>query len=271
MLWLRNKKINFSFHTLILSPGFNSIPTGIEQEELQAQRAKELKLVQQKAQRREIVPEISFNFPNMNQLCLPVAVPVPCNKILRKSEVMERLRNKVTNVTPYKKIHKQEVPTMPQTPVEEMQKLQIMLGTSDRMAKDEHDGMYCLFVLILYISVNSFGHVETGAGQNIPCHFLTPRTKHPTKICHPGQNISCCFCHPGHNIPCCFCHPGHNIPCCFCFPGQNIPCHFCLPGQNIPHSDCSFRVSLIWDLHLLLHVLAVNALEKTVQMVVTRS
>ena len=72
----------------------------------------------------------------------------------------------------------------------------------------------------------------TGAGQNIleqntPCHFLTPRTKHPTKICHRGQNIPCCFCHPGHNIPCCF---------------------------------CSFRVSLIWDLHLLLHVLAVNAL-----------
>ena len=86
-------------------------------------------------------------------------------------------------------------------------------------------------------------------GQNIPCHFLTPRTKHPTKICHPGQNIPCCFCHPGHNIPCSFCHPGHNIPC-----------HFCHPGQNIPHSDFSFRVSLIWDLHLLLHVLAVNAL-----------
>ena len=107
------------------------------------------------------MPEISFNFPDMNQLCLPVAVPVPCNKILPKNEVMERLRNKVTNVAPYKKIHKQEVPTMPQTPVEEMQKLQIMLGTSDRMAKDEHDGMYCLVVLILYISVNSFGHVET--------------------------------------------------------------------------------------------------------------
>ena len=65
-------------------------------------------------------------------------------------------------------------------------------------------------------------------------------TKHPTKICHPGQNIPCCFCHPGHNIPCCFCHPRHNIPCCFCHPAHNIPCHFCHPGQNIPHSDCSF-------------------------------
>ena len=97
-------------------------------------------------------------------------------------------------------------------------------------------------------------------GQNIPCHFLTPRTKHPTKICHPGQNI-----------PCCFCHPGQNIPCCFCRPGQNIPCHFCHPGQNIPHSDCSFRVSLILNLHLLLHVLAVNALVKTVQMIQSRS
>ena len=86
-------------------------------------------------------------------------------------------------------------------------------------------------------------------GQNIPCHFLTPRTKHPTKICHPGQNIPCCFCHPGHNIPCCFCHPGHNIPC-----------HFCHPGQNIPHSACSFRVCLIRDLYLLLHLLAVNVL-----------
>ena len=86
-------------------------------------------------------------------------------------------------------------------------------------------------------------------GQNIPCHFLTPRTKHPTEICHPGQNIPCSFCHPRHNVPCCFCHPGHNIPC-----------HFCHPGQNIPHSDCSFRASLIWDLQLLLHVLALNAL-----------
>ena len=86
-------------------------------------------------------------------------------------------------------------------------------------------------------------------GQNIPCHFFTPRTKHPTKICHPGQNIPRCFCHPGHNIPCHFCHPGHNIPC-----------NFCHPGQNIPYSDCFFRVSLICDLHLLWHVLAVNAL-----------
>ena len=86
-------------------------------------------------------------------------------------------------------------------------------------------------------------------GQNIPCHFFTPRTKHPTKICHPGQNIPRCFRHPGHNIPCHFCHPGHNIPC-----------HFCHPGQNIPYSDCFFRVSLICDLHLLWHVLAVNAL-----------
>ena len=63
------------------------------------------------------------------------------------------------------------------------------------------------------------------SGQNIPCHFLPPRTKHPASICHPRQNIPCCFCLPGHNIPCCFCHPGHNIPC-----------HFCHPGQNIPHS-----------------------------------
>ena len=86
-------------------------------------------------------------------------------------------------------------------------------------------------------------------GQNIPCHFFTPRTKHPTKICHPGQNIPRCFCHPGHNIPCHFCHPGHNIPC-----------HFCHPGQSIPYSDCFFRVSLICDLHLLWHVLALNAL-----------
>ena len=41
----------------------------------------------------------------------------------------------------------------------------------------------------------------------VPCHFFTPRTKHPTKICHPGQNIPSCFCHPRHNIPCHFCHP----------------------------------------------------------------
>ena len=33
-------------------------------------------------------------------------------------------------------------------------------------------------------------------GQNIPCHFLTAQTKHPTKICLPGQNIPSCFCHP---------------------------------------------------------------------------
>ena len=62
-------------------------------------------------------------------------------------------------------------------------------------------------------------------GQNRPCHFLPPRTKHPASICHPGQNI-----------PCSFCHPGQNIPCHFCRPGQNIPCYFCHPGQNIPHS-----------------------------------
>ena len=62
-------------------------------------------------------------------------------------------------------------------------------------------------------------------GQNIPCHFLPPRTKHPASICHPGQNI-----------PCSFCHPGQNIPCHFCCPRQNIPCYFCHPGQNIPHS-----------------------------------
>ena len=62
-------------------------------------------------------------------------------------------------------------------------------------------------------------------GQNIPCHFLPPRTKHPASICHPGQNI-----------PCSFCYPGQNIPCHFCCPGQNIPCYFCHPGQNIPHS-----------------------------------
>ena len=81
-------------------------------------------------------------------------------------------------------------------------------------------------------SASRTGAGQNIPGQNIPCHFLTPRTKHPTKICHPGQNIPCCFCRPGHNIPCSFCHPGHNIPC-----------HFCHPGQNIPHSDCSFRVS----------------------------
>ena len=86
-------------------------------------------------------------------------------------------------------------------------------------------------------------------GTKHPMPFFTPRTKHPTKICHPGQNI-----------PCCFCHPGHNIPCHFCYPGHNIPCHFCHPGQNIPYSDCFFRVSLICALHLLWHVLAVNAL-----------
>ena len=28
-------------------------------------------------------------------------------------------------------------------------------------------------------------------GQNIPCHFLAPLTKHPALICHPGQNIQC--------------------------------------------------------------------------------
>ena len=100
-----------------------------------------------------------------------------------------------------------------------------------------------------YGYTRALGARQNIPGQNIPCHFLTPRTKHPTKICHPGQNI-----------PCCFCHPGHNVPCCFSYPGHNIPCHFCHPGQKILHSDCSFRVSLIWDLHLLLHVLAVNAL-----------
>ena len=73
-------------------------------------------------------------------------------------------------------------------------------------------------------------------GQNIPCHFLTPRTKHPTKICHPGQNIPCCFCHPGHNIPCRFCHPGHNIPCQFC-PGMFCPT-FMLRRCNFETSLC---------------------------------
>ena len=59
------------------------------------------------------------------------------------------------------------------------------------------------------------GKVNVGQnipGQNIPCHFLSPRTKHPASICHPGQNIPCSFCHSGQNIPCHFCHPGQNIP-----------------------------------------------------------
>ena len=102
---------------------------------------------------------------------------------------------------------------------------------------------------MLYLRNKITGAGQNIPGQNIPCHFLPPQTKHPRTICHPGQNIPCWFCHPGHNIPCCFCHPGHNIPC-----------HFCHPGQNIQHSDCSFRVSLLWDLRLLLHELAVNAL-----------
>ena len=57
---------------------------------------------------------------------------------------------------------------------------------------------------------------QNSSGQNIPCHLLTPRTKHPTSICHPGQNIPCSFCHPRQNIPCHFCRPGQNIPCYFC-------------------------------------------------------
>ena len=28
-----------------------------------------------------------------------------------------------------------------------------------------------------------------------PMPFFDTRTKHPTKICHHGQNIPCCFCH----------------------------------------------------------------------------
>ena len=97
-----------------------------------------------------------------------------------------------------------------------------------------------LYIGSFYRPPDKTGAGQNIPGQNIPCHFFTPRTKHPTKICHPGQNIPRCFCHPGHNIPCHFCHPGHNIPC-----------HFCHPGQNIPYSDCFFRVSLICDLHLL--------------------
>ena len=45
-----------------------------------------------------------------------------------------------------------------------------------------------------------------GSRTNIPCHFLTPKTLHPAKICQHIQNIPCCFCHPRQNIPCCFCH-----------------------------------------------------------------
>ena len=87
-----------------------------------------------------------------------------------------------------------------------------------------------------------------------------PGTKHPMPFFATPDKTSHEDLPPQTNIPCCFCHPGHNIPCCFCHPGHNIPCHFRHPGQNIPHSDCSFLVSLIWDLHLFLHVLAVNAL-----------
>ena len=77
-------------------------------------------------------------------------------------------------------------------------------------------------------------------GQNIPCQFLTPRTKHPTKICHPGQNIPCCFCRPGQNIPCHFCHPGQNIPCHFCHHGQNIPFYRIISGKNSLHKSSYF-------------------------------
>ena len=84
--------------------------------------------------------------------------------------------------------------------------------------------------------VHEVGAGQNIPGQNIPCHFLPPRTKHPTKICLPGQNI-----------PCCFCHPGQNVPCHYCRPGQNIPCHFCHPGQNIPLRY--FLVQTAWTNH----------------------
>ena len=90
---------------------------------------------------------------------------------------------------------------------------------------------------------------HTGAGQNIPCHFW-----------HLGQNIPQRFATRDKTSYGVFVTPDITSHAVFCHPGHNIPCHFYHPGQNIPHSDCSFRVSLIWDLHLLLHVLAVNAL-----------
>ena len=103
---------------------------------------------------------------------------------------------------------------------------------------------------------HSFPGEKTDWGEIPACYT---GTKHPMPFFDTPDKTSHKDLPPRTKIPCCFCHTGHNIPCSFCRPGHNIPCHFCHPGQNIPHSDCSFRVSLIWDLHLLLHVLAVNA------------
>ena len=47
--------------------------------------------------------------------------------------------------------------------------------------------------------------------------LTTPRTKHHTKICHPGQNISCSSWHTGQNIPCMFpFYPEINCICGAC-------------------------------------------------------
>ena len=60
-------------------------------------------------------------------------------------------------------------------------------------------------------------------GQNIPCHFLTPRTKHPTSIYHPGQNIPCSFCHSRTKHPMPFLPPRTKHPMAFLPPRTKHP------------------------------------------------
>ena len=125
--------VNFAHYLLY----FVSNP-GREQNQLQLQRAKDLKLqmIQQQIRKREKLAEFQYTAPEMNQQSLPATVLPEMNS--GRSLIKDRLREKLL---PYKKLPKQEAPKTPQTPVEEMQMLQIRLGTSRKISVDKRGGM----------------------------------------------------------------------------------------------------------------------------------
>ena len=85
--------------------------------------------------------------------------------------------------------------------------------------------------LVKYLHVRKMGTGQNIPGQNIACHFLPPWTKHPTKICHPGQNVPCCFVtRTKHPMP--FLPPRTKHPMPFLTPGQNIPLSGIFSGIN---------------------------------------
>lgn len=105
-----------------------------EQIQQQIQRDKELKLqlLQQQLLRRVKQPEFQYPVPDLDKIGLPATVMPEMN--CERSIIKDKLREKLM---PYKKMPRPEVPKTPLTPVEEMQRLQIRMGSSRGKSMEE--------------------------------------------------------------------------------------------------------------------------------------